>query len=179
MIRRFSQFACIDWSGAKGEWQKGIAVAVSDGPGATPRLIDRRWSRQAVLDWLLDLAAQDSDMLVGIDFSAALPFLDAGAYFPGWADSPANARALWALVDAICTDEPHLGVSTLIDHPEISRYFRRHGGRQGDLFGIGNGRHRRVERITRDDRHGPATSGFNLVGAAQVGKSSLDRKSVV
>ena len=173
MIRRFSQFACIDWSGAKGEWQKGIAVAVSDGPGATPRLIDRRWSRQAVLDWLLDLAAQDSDMLVGIDFSAALPFLDAGAYFPGWADSPANARALWALVDAICTDEPHLGVSTLIDHPEISRYFRRHGGRQGDLFGIGNGRHRRVERITRDDRHGPATSGFNLVGAAQVGKSSL------
>jgi len=36
MNRRFARFACIDWSGAKGERQKGIAVAISDGPGRTP-----------------------------------------------------------------------------------------------------------------------------------------------
>lgn len=173
MTRRFQRFACIDWSGAKGEWQKGIAVAVSDGPGTTPRLIVRRWSRQAVLDWLIDHARRDSDLLVGIDFSTALPFLDAGAYFPGWADSPADARALWRQVDRLCAGDPHLEASAFIDHAEISRHFRRHGGRQGDLFGAGNGRYRLVERLCRDGRHGPATSCFNLVGAAQVGKSSL------
>ncbi|MCZ4343022.1 hypothetical protein O4H52_15490 [Sphingomonadaceae bacterium G21617-S1] len=173
MTRRFRRFACIDWSGAKGERQKGIAVAMSEGPGTTPRLIVRRWSRQAVLDWLLDHARRESDLLVGIDFSTALPFLDAGAYFPGWADSPADARALWRQVDRLCAGDPHLQAGAFIDHPEISRHFRRHGGRQGDLFGAGNGRYRLVERICRDDRHGPATSCFNLVGAAQVGKSSL------
>lgn len=173
MTRRFQRFACVDWSGAKGEWQKGIAVAVSDGPGTTPRLIVRRWSRQAVLDWLIDHARRDSDLLVGIDFSTALPFLDAGAYFPGWADSPADARALWRQVDRLCAGDPHLQAGAFIDHAEISRHFRRHGGRQGELFGAGNGRYRLVERLCRDGRHGPATSCFNLVGAAQVGKSSL------
>jgi hypothetical protein len=173
MIRRFRRFACIDWSGAKGDRQKGIAIAVSDGPGRTPRLLERAWSRPAVLDWLLDHARRGSDLLVGIDFSTALPFLDAGAYFPGWTHSPADARALWKLVDDICADDPYLEAGAFVDHVEASRHFRRHGGRQGDLFGTGNGRYRLVERICRDDRHGPATSCFNLVGAAQVGKSSL------
>ncbi|KRB85349.1 hypothetical protein ASE00_00645 [Sphingomonas sp. Root710] len=172
MIRRFRRFACIDWSGAKGERQKGIAVAVSDGTGRTPKLIERAWSRPAVLDWLLDHAARHSDLLVGMDFSAALPFIDAGAYFPGWSESPTDARGLWRLVDELCTGEPHLGAGLLVDHPEASRHFRRHGGRQGDLFGPGNGRHRLVERLTREG-HAPATSSFNLVGAAQVGKASL------
>jgi len=173
MIRRFERIACIDWSGAQGERQGGIAVAVTDGIGRVPRLIERRWSRAAVLEWLLDHAVRRSDLLIGIDFSAALPFLDTGAYFPGWAESPGSARALWRLVDDICRDEPHLGATALVDHPEASRHFRRHGGRQGDLFGPGNGRYRLVERICRDQRHAPATSCFNLVGAAQVGKSSL------
>ena len=173
MNRRFGHFACIDWSGARGERQKGIAVAVSDGPGKTPKLIDCSWSRQGVLDWLLDHAAKGSNLLVGMDFSAALPFLDAGAYFPGWLESPDDARGLWKLIDTLCRDDPHLEAGSLVDHVEASRHFRRHGGRQGDLFGKGNGRYRLVERICRDNRHGPATSCFNLVGAAQVGKSSL------
>ena len=171
--RRFERFACIDWSGAKGERQTGIAVAVSDGPGRPPRLIERNWSRRVVLDWLLDHGARGSDVLIGIDFSTALPFLDAGDYFPGWPESPGDARALWRLVDELCREEPHLGAGALVDHPEVSRYFRRHGGRQGDLFGSGNGRYRLVERICREERHAPAMSCFNLVGAAQVGKSSL------
>lgn len=173
MIRRFQRFACIDWSGAKGDRQRGIAVAVSDGPGRTPKLIERAWSRAEVLDWLLDHARRGSDLLVGIDFSTAFPFLDTGAYFPGWAESPADARALWRLVEDICADDPHLEAGSFVDHVEASRHFRRHGGRQGDLFGTGNGRYRLVERLCRGGRHGPATSCFNLVGAAQVGKSSL------
>ena len=150
--------------------QPGIAVAVCarDGP---PALIDpatRHWSREAVLAWIL---AQD-DMLIGIDFSASLPFRDAGAFFPGWAESPPDARALWALVDHIAADEPHLGVSRFVDHAEVARYFRRHGARTGDRFGTGIGRHRVTEPAARAMGVSP-TSSFNLVGAAQVGKASL------
>jgi len=126
-----------------------------------------------VLDWLLDHGARDSDLLVGFDFSAALPFFDAGAYFPGWPESPGDVRGLWKLIDDICAGDPHLEAGALVDHPEACRHFRRHGGRQGDLFGKDNGRYRLVERMCRDNGHGPATSSFNLVGAAQVGKSSL------
>ena len=174
-MRRFGRVACIDWSGARGEWQKGIALAASDGPGRVPRLVDRPWSRAGVLQWLLEHARRQSDLLIGIDFSAALPFLDAGAYLPGWTNTPPDARALWRRIDDICVKDPHLEAGSFIDHAEISRHFRRHGGRQGDRFGQdgGNGRLRLVERLCRDGRHGPATSCFNLVGAAQVGKSSL------
>lgn len=128
------------------------------------------WSRRDVLDWLLN--DMPSDTLVGMDLSPALPFADAGAYFPGWADSPDNARDLWTLVDEACNDEPHLAATAFVDHPEASRYFRRHGGRTGDRFGIGRGRLRVVEE--RQRAHGLSPySCFNLVGAAQVGKSSL------
>ncbi len=173
MTRRFSEFACIDWSGAKGERQKGIALAVI-GDGA-PHLIERPggWSRIAILDWLIEQKRCERDLMIGIDFSSALPFCDAGAYFPGWIDAPADARALWRSVDAVCADDPHLEVGSLVDHSELSRHFRRHGGRQGDLFGDANGRLRLVERLCREGGHGPAVSGFNLVGAAQVGKSTL------
>ncbi len=107
-----------------------------------------------------------------MDLSPALPFADAGAYFPDWCDSPGDARALWALIERFCADEPHLAANTFIDHAQASRYFRRHGNRTGDRFGIGRGRLRVVEE--RQRAHGLSPySCFNLVGAAQVGKSSL------
>ncbi len=128
------------------------------------------WSRVNVLDWLIN--EMPDDTLVGMDLSPALPFADHGAYFSGWPESPDNAPSLWAMVDDICTDDPHLAASSFIDHPEASRYFRRHGGRTGDRFGIGRGRLRVVEE--RQRAHGLSPySCFNLVGAAQVGKSSL------
>jgi hypothetical protein len=43
----------------------------------------------------------------------------------------------------------------------------------GEAFTPGLGRLRLVERLCRTGGHGPAISSFNLVGAAQVGKSSL------
>lgn len=128
------------------------------------------WSRAELLDWLThDLPA---DTLVGLDLGPALPFVDRGAYFPGWADSPADARALWALVDSLAADDPHLSAGSVVDHPDIARHFRRHGGRTGDRFEGGLGRLRVTELGQRAAGLMP-TSGFNLVGAAQVGKSSL------
>jgi hypothetical protein len=68
--------------------------------------------------------------------------------------------------------EPHLGVNAFVDHAEISRHFRRHGNRQGDLFPAGRGR-MRVTEMAQAAMGCTPTSNFNLVGAAQVGKGSL------
>ncbi len=177
MIDRFHHFAAIDWSGAAGERQRGIAVALCDQGSAAPRLVrpGHRWSRAEVLHWLLhDLPV---NTLVGMDLGQSLPFVDYSAFFPGWIESPKDARALWALVENVCKDEPHLGVSTFVDHPEAALHYRRHGRREGSAFGApgqrgGRGRFRITERA--QERLGCRPySNFNLVGAAQVGKSSL------
>ena len=172
---RFTRFAAIDWSGARGPRQPGIAVALC-GPGdEAPTLVraGHRWSRDELLDWLLGEAAQPGALLAGFDISPAFPFADRGAYFPGWARTPADARALWALVEEICRDEPNLGASMFVDDPEASRHFRRHGGRRGDFFEGGGGRLRVVEARARDLGLAAPCSSFNLVGPAQVGKASL------
>jgi hypothetical protein len=49
-------------------------------------------------------------------------------------------------VDELCADDPHLGVTSFVDHPDASRHFRRHGNRPGDLFHPGRGRMRVTER---------------------------------
>ena len=170
-VNSFRHFAAIDWSGAVGARQKGIAVAICETGIAAPALIvpAEGWSRHAALDWLLHEMPRDT--LVGLDLGPSLPFADTGAYFPGWADSPPDARALWALVDRICADDAHLAATSFVDHAEASRHFRRHGGRKGEFFER-HGRLRVTEQAQRQQGLNPY-SGFNLVGAAQVGKSSL------
>jgi hypothetical protein len=182
-VTRFEHFAAIDWSGAAGERHRGIALAICDAEGQAPRLVRRghRWSRQEVLDWLV--GAMPDNTLVGLDLGISLPFADCGAFFPGWADSPADAKALWAFVDALCESDPHLGVASFVDHGEASRYFRRHGGREGRQFHLLDAAHRRGRfRVTEaaQERMGcKPYSNFNLVGAAQVGKSSLSGMRVL
>lgn len=172
-MSRFSQFLAIDWSGAAGERHKGIALALADGDGGPPVLIQppaKGWSRNEALE--LIIAAASEDTLIGADLGVSLPFCDQGAFFPGWEHTPCDAHALWAMIDEICTDDPHLGAASFVDHPQIARHFRRHGGREGDLFGGGRGRLRITEHAQAAMGLAPY-SNFNLVGAAQVGKSSL------
>jgi len=168
----FSHFAAIDWSGAVGKRQRGIAVALCGLGDEAPALVrpGHVWSRLEVLDWLLnDMPAAT---LMGLDLGASLPFADCGAFFPGWRDSPHDARALWALVEATCRDDPNLAATAFVDHPDAARHFRRHGGRCGDLFPAGRGR-LRVTEIAQQQQGLNPYSNFNLVGAAQVGKSTL------
>jgi hypothetical protein len=173
-LTRFERFAAIDWSGAKGLRHKGIAVALCEQGDAAPRLVgrERPWSRLEVLDWVLARAGE-APTLFGFDLSASFAFIDRGAYFPGWAESPPDVRALWRLVESYCAHEPDLAASGFVDHEEASRHFRRHGGRCGDLFQPGAGRMRVVEEEERRTGLVNPVSNFNLVGAAQVGKSSL------
>lgn len=173
-MRRFTHFAAIDWSGARGERQRGIALAVASSAGA-PELVrpGHIWSRAEILGWLLDVAAAGTDMLIGFDFSAAFAFADHGAYFPDWSESPADLPGLWALVEQLSARDPHLGIDGFLSHTEARRHFRHAKGDVGDLFEGGAGRLRRVERHQRDTKQAASVSNFNLVGAAQVGKASL------
>ena len=83
-----------------------------------------------------------------------------------------SSSALWAMVDRLCAEDPHLAVGSFVDHPEAALHFRRHGGREGVNFGGGRGRFRVTERAQARLGCRPY-SNFNLVGAAQVGKASL------
>ena len=173
-MRKFARFACIDWSGQAVARPKGLAVAICESGDAAPELVARQngWSREDVLDWLIEQARAEADLIVGLDLSPALPFADAAAYFPGVLDQPRDARDLWRLVDETCAEEAHLGASSFADHFDFAPHFRRHGGREGAAFGGGAGRYRAVEHRQRVSGVSPVSC-FNLVGAAQVGKSSL------
>lgn len=178
MPERFQHFLAIDWSGAASERHKGIALALADAAGGPPVLVERPargWSREQVLMLLRDELPPDT--LVGMDLGISLPFADCGAYFPGLATSPPDAKALWAMIDQTCRDDAHLAVSSLVDHHDIAPYFRRQGGREGAKFRCdgaahGRGRFRVTEHVQARMGCKPY-SNFNLVGAAQVGKSSL------
>lgn len=172
-MRPFTHFAALDWSGARGPRQRGIALAVASG-AAAPALVrpGHIWSRAEILGWLEGVAATGEDMLIGFDFSAAFAFADHSAYFPGWAESPADMRALWALVERLAGGDPYYEAGGFLAHPEARRHFR-HRGEAGDLFEAGAGRLRVVEGHQRATKQAASVSNFNLVGAAQVGKASL------
>jgi hypothetical protein len=177
-LSRFSHFLAVDWSGARGPRQKGIALAIALAEGGPPVLIappdPKGWARAEVLALLRDLPGET---LVGLDLGISLPFQDAGAFFPGWDASPADARGLWPLIDALCAADPHLEAGGFLAHPEAARHFRHGKGLQGDRFllpgaATREGRFRLAEAAQRQQGVRPV-SNFNLVGAAQVGKSSL------
>lgn len=172
-MRRFAHFVAIDWSGAKGARQKGIALAHAARGSGAPILLTPPggWSRAGILEWLGRHAESRTDMVIGLDLSPALPFADHLAYFPGWNKSPEDAKALWAFIDGLCADESHLGANHFVDHSEARRHFR-HQHDCGDLFESGAGRMRVAERNQRAQGLSPYSC-FNLIGAAQVGKSSL------
>lgn len=178
MTGRFSHFLAVDWSGAKGAQQKGIALAMARAEGGAPVLLPppdpKGWARSEVLARLRKL---DAPTLVGLDLGISLPFADAGAFFPDWDASPADARGLWALIDHLCADDPNLEAGGFVTHAEASRYFRHGKDNQGDRFLLPSaatreGRFRIAEAAQRAQGVRPV-SNFNLVGAAQVGKSSL------
>lgn len=173
-MRHFQSFACVDWSGALGERLPGIAVAQIEQHGP-PWLVQPKhmWSRRDVLAWLNHIADRQENMLIGLDLSLGFPFADQNSYFPEWYESPSDAKSLWAFVDMICANDDNLSAPSFLNHHEGKRHFRHAKGNVGDLFDGGIGRLRIVESYQRETKQGNSWSCFNLVGAGQVGKSSL------
>lgn len=172
-MRCFANFSVVDWSGEAVAKPKGLAVATAAQGSRAPVLLRPQggWSRPSILDWLERLGSAKTDILIGLDLSPALPFIDRGEYFPGWSQSPVDAPSLWQLVDEQSELDSHLSASSFLANSEVARHFRQLNN-CGDRFEAGRGRLRECE-------HGQAAMGlfpqscFNLVGAAQVGKSSL------
>jgi hypothetical protein len=169
MIPGFERFAAIDWSGAKGNRHKGIAVALCEAGEAAPALVrpGHVWSRTEVLDWLLAEAGA-APTLFGFDFSFAPPIAERGDYLPGEAGVPRDAKAFWAYVDSACDDED-LGAASFLE-----RTHRRHF-----YFGIADGEKARFMHFRRCDARlneqgGRKTaSAYDAIGAAQVAKASF------
>ena len=172
-MRIFAHFAVIDWSGEAVARPKGLAVAHAVAGRAAPALIrpEGGWSRGTILAELERHAEAGSDLLVGVDLSPGLPFADRGGYLPGCPDAPHDAKALWRLVDELSADDPHLGSNGFLAHPSVHPHFR-HASGAGAAFEGGRGRLRVCEAEQRAIGLSPSSC-FNLVGAAQVGKSSL------
>lgn len=167
---RFTRFAAVDWSGAKGARHKGIAVAICGAGDAPPMLVDPPggvWSREGVAAWLLAEAAKPDPLIAGFDFSFAPPLVDRGAYLPGDA-APAQARAFWAYVDRRC-DDPDLGAASLLEvHHRRHFYFGAADGAKAGYMHF-----RRCEARFNATRGGKASTVYDAIGAAQVAKASF------
>jgi hypothetical protein len=165
---RFTRFAAIDWSGAKGRRHKGIAIARCEAGSAAPKLVepDRIWSRTDVRDWLLATAAE-APTLYGFDFSYAPPIVERGAYLPGEPDPPADAKSFWAYVDRICDDEDLGAASFLERHHRRHFYFGAADGVKADFL-----HHRVCEHAFNAMGGGKASTLYDAIGASQVAKAS-------
>ena len=164
----FESYVAIDWSGAKGQRHKGIAIAEAR-RDAPPRLIraGHIWSREEVLKWLLR-KAKNEPTLFGFDFSFAPPFIERGAYLPGESGVPATARDFWAYVDAL-SDDQDLGAATFLEHAHRRHFY----------FGIADGvkadfmRFRLCDQQLNRQGGRKSASAFDPIGAAQVAKASF------
>jgi len=169
MTRDFDCFIAVDWSGAKGEFLKGLSVAICEPGTGAPRIIPpprKYWSRVDVMDTLNDVA-KSSRVLCGFDFSFSAPFLDKDSFFPNV--QAKDAPNLWQEVEAICRDDAHLSCASFTGHPDLKDLFLTPQGR-GSSF---EARLRLCEALCRDKGLGRAESLFHLVGPSQVGLASL------
>ncbi len=164
---RFSRFAVVDWSGAKGRKHPGIALALCEAGTDAPVLVtppERHWSRTAIARWV---QAQSDDLLIGFDFSFAPPFTARGAYLPG-DETPDTACDFWAYVDGLCDDED-LGAASFLE-----QHHRRHF-----YFGAKDGTKSKYMHLRTCEAHYNAKGGgkpstvYDAIGAAQVAKASF------
>ena len=137
MSKGFDCFVGIDWSGAKGQYHRGIQLAMLTAKSDSPQYIEppdkRGWSRQMVMDWLHALTASGHRVLAGFDFAFAHPFVDTDSYFPDYANSPQTPCDLWALADAASHHLPHQYGGGIWHDADL-----RQGGSAWDLCNQGN-----------------------------------------
>lgn len=165
---RFTRFAAIDWSGARGHRHRGIAIAVAEPGDDAPKLIDPpggAWSRTEVQHWVR--AQADTDMLIGFDFSFAPPLIERGAYLPGL-NVPTTARPFWAWLDEQCGDADLGAASFLERHRGTHFYLGAADGMKARFMHF-----RQCEQRYRLSGGGKPSTVYDAIGAAQVAKASF------
>ena len=167
-MSQFESFVAIDWSDAKGNRHKGIAIAEARG-SAAPRLVrpDHVWSREEVLAWLAKRAAKEPT-LFGFDFSFAPPIVEKGEYLLGEPGIPKTAREFWAYVDRVC-DDGDLGAASFLEIAHRKHFY----------FGIADGvkadfvHFRQCDARLNAQGGRKTASAYDAIGAAQVAKASF------
>lgn len=175
----FSHFVGIDWTGAKGKRHAGLAVAICTAGQGAPRMVKppsgkSRWSRAECASWLsAGLGRRKGErVLVGIDSSFGMPFVDAGAYLPD-THLPADIEALWAHVANLSpTETDFYGGSFVEAHAD--HYLRT--GHRGKHY---RRRMRVPEQLAVDSGAGPCESVFHLIGPSQVGLAGLSTMAML
>ena len=171
----FSAFIGIDWSGARGPRQPGIQLAMArPGQGVPDTWLaedGRHWGRDDVRDRLLAEASagNGAPVLVGIDFAFAHPFHDEGAYYPRLAASPADAPALWHMVETVCADDRHLYGGAMFAADGVADYYlspKNHGAPHY------RSRRRLTEHASRASAWAPSPT-FKAIGADNVATGSM------
>ncbi len=187
MIPIPSAFIGIDWSGAKGPRQQGIQLACATPGNAPPQRIDcpagKNWGREAVFDWLLELAHQgaalvdpaqwrdDGPVIVGIDFAFAHPFIDENCYYPSLstAAQPCNPTALWQMIDELCNQDPHLYGGRVFATPPLGDYYLSPYNYKAPRFAS----RRRVTDYAAQQAGRKPSSTFKAIGADNVATGSM------
>lgn len=179
----FDQTIAIDWSGAKGKTQKGIAVALCERGKSGRHQVSMinpskgdTWSRESLCAWLIQ-HLQHNHTLVGFDFSFSLPFLDYDRYLPSTGFGAETARDLWHEIDHLCATAPNFEGHNFVNH--YSDCFLQSAGRVGDLFVQYGPRLRITEQECMHQGLGRAESSFHLIGPTQVGLSSFSGMRVL
>jgi len=164
----FRRFVGIDWSGAKASTQSGIQVAEIAADAASPRLIGppigSKWSRRGVMEHIVQLS--DQPTLVGLDFAFSVPWGGSNELLEQ--GHVRGVRALWALIDRLCDDAPHLyagPIWTATDSPFRPYIFHHQSKHRGRLYDRHN-----LREV--DKREGNAISVYHMVGP-QVGAGSF------
>jgi hypothetical protein len=181
-MKNFDLFIGIDWSGKEGKRHKGIQVACAAQDDSCPEIIHtqtkgaKNWSREEVIDHLLDLKESGKRVLAGFDFAFCHPCNpDEGYYYPGLEDAPTTPQKLWARVDKVNLNNfSHLYGGGVWGDPDLRHYYNAPNCNDGRG---GKGKHyqsrkRQTEKMAKQ-MGCSASPTFNCVGAAGVGTGSL------
>ncbi len=165
LTNTFDCFVGIDWSGANGERQKGLQIAMAT-PGSSAPVLVRSphgpWSRKEAAHWLCDLL-REQRALIGLDFAfgfPALPALEAGVSFD------------WDYVERLCAcDDNFYGGRFFRDASAAHAALVLSPWLRGDQCGLRP--LRTTEMAAKRTIGATPSSVFVAMGPAQVGLSSI------
>ncbi len=169
----FDRFIAIDWSGARAVRTPAIAVAEIARADAEVRLIAGplagQWSRQAVADWLIDVAQSSrvhgQRALVGIDAN----FSYAAEVITEQIPDARHIGDLWTHIERLAGSAENFSGENVWQHPNMVRFFWHAGPRRDDFKIV----QRLAEVACGAAGYGYPESPFKLIGPKQVGKGGL------
>lgn len=152
----------VDWSGRKGSDQKRFLWVAEAVDGELVSLENGR-SRSEVVDWLIDEAGRDNNLVVGLDFAFSLPswYLE---------QRRLTVRELWATLahESLTPIMKQVGLASWFNQPEPPFWLNSRTG-----AGLTPAReYRRTDELARS-AGALAMSVFKLVGPGHVGRQSL------